>query len=111
DVFSEALRNAVGRLNVRARPVRRGLFGALNALLNLAHAGQILVELLPVAGRKVAGAAIPPPRPTGSGELAGDAAAFVGDIVEDRALLALAHQEVLLALSGRTGAEKAQQQA
>ena len=66
-----------------------------------------MVELFLVARREAAGAAA---ILRGGGEFAADAAALVGDVVENGALLPLAHDQVLFALGGRTGAEQALEQ-
>ena len=65
-------------------------FGFFDALLNLTHAGQILIELLPVA----------------SIELALQGAGILQHEIKDGMLLLLAAFEVLDSLAGRAGAEE-----
>ena len=64
--------------------------GLLDAALDLADAGQVLVELLPIA----------------RAQLAAQGAGVVEHEVEDRPLLLLPLPQALAALAGRPGAEE-----
>ena len=81
-----------GVLDARVGPAVRGQLRALDALLDLADAGEVFVEFLLVTAR----------------EIAADALGFARDEIEDGALLGLAQEHVVLALGrGRPGAEEA----
>ena len=67
-----------------------GFFGFVDAELDVADTGEIFVELHAVA----------------AGNLALQRPAVVEDEVENRALLLLAEEEILLALIARAGAEE-----
>jgi hypothetical protein len=87
DILGEAVGDAIGGLNTGRHPGGGRALGALNTLLDVADAGEILIELLLVAGGELTGA---PVEASGYGQITGDTAAFGADIVEDGALLALA---------------------
>src|ERR1041384_4998799 len=91
-VLGVARRNArFGRVDVWLRPTGASLLGGLDAFFDFADTREVLVDLLAIATRN----------------LGGQALHVALNEIEHGALLLLTNHEVLRALLGRAGAEKA----